>query len=166
VVGGNAGGGLINDGLASGSSLPGSPEGGGGVSRRKGNGDRGARLERVWSCAARSSWARTGSVEQDTSGGDTETNDIGKATNGSAQRAERERAESRQKRQKKAKSVTTSADNTAVQRKGGDGSGNAGADGAGGSSSSDDSSNGGASSAGRDKGIGGGRASRVQGVPF
>jgi hypothetical protein len=47
-----------------------SPEGGR-LSRGKGNGDRGARLERVWSCAARSSWARTGSVEQDTSGDDT-----------------------------------------------------------------------------------------------
>jgi hypothetical protein len=48
-----------------------SPEGGR-LSRGWGdNGDRGARLERVWPCAARSSWARTGSVEQDTSGGDT-----------------------------------------------------------------------------------------------
>jgi hypothetical protein len=37
-----------------------SPEGGS-LSRGEGNGDRGARHERVWSCAARSSWARTGS---------------------------------------------------------------------------------------------------------
>jgi hypothetical protein len=45
VVGGNAGGGLINDSLASASSLPGREDveqGGGGA-----NGDRGARLERV-----------------------------------------------------------------------------------------------------------------------
>jgi hypothetical protein len=31
------------------------------LSRGEGNGDRRARLERVWSCAARGSWARTGS---------------------------------------------------------------------------------------------------------
>jgi hypothetical protein len=54
VVGGNAGGGLINDGLASGSSLPGSRPGR--LSRGEGNGDRGTWLERIWSCAARSSW--------------------------------------------------------------------------------------------------------------
>jgi hypothetical protein len=70
VAGGNAGAPLISDGLASSSSA--SPEGAGGLSRGGGNGDRGARLDRVWPCAARGSWARTGSAEQDTSGGDTE----------------------------------------------------------------------------------------------
>jgi hypothetical protein len=49
------------------------PEGGR-LSRGEDNGDRGARLDWVWSCAARGSWARTGSVEQD----------IGKATSGSS----------------------------------------------------------------------------------
>ena len=43
-----------------------SPEGGR-LSRGEDNGDRGARVERVWSCAARSSWAaRTGAVERRT----------------------------------------------------------------------------------------------------
>jgi hypothetical protein len=72
-----------------------------------------------------------------------ETNNIGKATNGSSGEAEKT---------KKAKLETTiSADNTVVQRKESNGSGIGGAGG-----SSDDSSNGGASSAGRDKEIGGG----------
>jgi hypothetical protein len=116
VVGGNAGGGLINEG----------------------NRCRGARLERVWSCAARSSWARTPGL----SGAGHKwrrhgANDIGKATNGSSGEAEKT---------KKAKLETTSADNTIAQRKEGNGSGNIGVCG-----SSGDSSNGGASSTGRDK---------------
>jgi hypothetical protein len=48
-----------------------------------------------------------------------ETNDIGNATNGSSGEAE--------KTKKKAKLETTRADNTAVQRKEGNGSGNGGA---------------------------------------
>jgi hypothetical protein len=44
-----------------------SPEGGR-LSRGEDNGHRRARLERVWSCAARGSSVRTGSAEQDTSG--------------------------------------------------------------------------------------------------
>jgi hypothetical protein len=71
-----------------------------------------------------------------------ETNDIGNATNGSSRDAEKT---------KKAKLETTWADNTVVQRKEGNGSGNISA-----GDSSDDSSNGDASSAGRDKEIGGG----------
>jgi hypothetical protein len=67
-----------------------------------------------------------------------ETNDIGNATNGSSGQAEKT---------KKAKLETTRADDTAVQRKEGNGSGNGGAGG-----STNDSSNGGDSSAGRDNG--------------
>jgi hypothetical protein len=69
VVGGNAGGPLTNDGLASSSSLPGRGE------VEQGGGQRGPRGQARLSLAlrpARGSWARTGSAEQDTSGGDTE----------------------------------------------------------------------------------------------
>jgi hypothetical protein len=74
------------------------------------------------------------------------TNDIGKATNARQQR--------RGRKDKKAKLETTRADNTVVQRKEDNISGNSGTGG-----SSDDSSNAmaiDASSAGRDKEIGGG----------
>jgi hypothetical protein len=139
VVGGNAGGGLINDGLASGSSLPG--RGGG----EQGGGQREPRGQ------ARTSLVLHGSEQLGPNGLSGaghkrrrhETNDIGNATNGSSGEAEKT---------KKAKLETTrAADNTAVQRKEGNGSGNGGT-----CDSSDDSSNGGTSSAGRDKGIGGG----------
>jgi hypothetical protein len=60
------------------------------LSRGVGNGDRGARLERVWSCAARSTaglkrahWSRTQAERRHG------TNDIGNATNGSSGEAEK-----------------------------------------------------------------------------
>jgi hypothetical protein len=79
VVGGNASGAFINDGLASGSSLPGRGVGvgvgleGGGV--EQGGGQRGPSGQTRTGLVLRDSerrWSRTGSVEQDTSGGGTE----------------------------------------------------------------------------------------------